>query len=247
MRKFSWLILATAVTACGAPADAPSSGSEPVQVSATEHVPFMLTESQAEGRIIFENMCWTCHGPAGRGDGPAVQAGSMAAPPTFHADAYSAANSAALERRFRGGLDGTDENHSHMQYVASLLVPERFAAALSFIPALTYPSELPGSALAGETIYEFRCVGCHGVSGRGDGPASGSLANLTPADFTTDTLLASGDWEATYDRIREGGQSMHGSSMPPWGIALSEADIWDLVAYLATFQPGLLAAPAWSN
>ena len=246
MRKFSWLILATAVAACSAPADAPS-GSGSAQVAASEHSPIQLSESQTQGRVIFETMCWTCHGSAGRGDGPAVQAGSIGAPPTFHSQEYSDVSYETLERRFRGGVDGTDENHPHMQYVASLLEPERFAEALSFIPALTYPPELPGSTLAGEAIYEFRCVGCHGVSGRGDGAAAASLANLTPADFTTDTLLASGDWEATYDRIREGGQSMHGSSMPPWGIALSEEDIWDLVAYLATFQPGLLDPPAWSN
>lgn len=246
MRKFSWLLLASAVTACSAPADVPS-GSGSAQVSASEHVPVQLTESQTQGRIIFETMCWTCHGAAGRGDGPAVQAGAVGAPPTFHVEAYSRASAETLERRFRGGLDGTDENHPHMQYVASLLVPERFAEALSFIPALTYPPELPGSALAGETIYEFRCSGCHGPTGRGDGPASGSLANLKPADFTADTLLATGDWDVIFARISDGGQTMHGSSMPPWGVALNENDIWDLIAYLATFQPGLLAPPAWGN
>lgn len=246
MRKYSWLILASTVTACSPPADV-SSGSGAAQVSASEHVPLALTQSQAEGRVIFETMCWTCHGPAGRGNGPAVQAGSLRAPPSFHAEEYATADPTSLERRFRGGLDGTDENHPHMQYVASLIVPERFAQALSFIPALTYPPELPGSALAGEAIYQLRCLGCHGVTGRGDGPASGSLANVKPADFTADTLLASGDWDAIHTRIREGGQIAHGSSMPPWGVALSDDHISDLVAYLATFQPGLLTPPAWSN
>jgi len=246
MRKFSWMILAAAATACSAPADVPSQ-SGAAQVTVSEHVPVALTESQAQGRVIFETMCWTCHGPAGRGDGPAVGAGSVGVPPTFHSEAYSVDNVAAVERRFRSGLDGTDENHSHMQYVASLLDPERFAEALSFIPALTWPAELPGSALAGEAIYEFRCIGCHGETGRGDGTASASLVTVKPADFTADTLLASGDWDAIYARIREGGQNVHGSSMPPWGIALSDNEIWDLVSYLATFQPGLLAAPAWSN
>jgi len=246
MRKFSWIILAATVTACSAPSDAPS-GSGAAQVAATEHVPVALTESQTQGRVIFETMCWTCHGAAGRGDGPAVAAGSIGVPPTFHSDAYSVDNLAAVERRFRSGLDGTDENHSHMQYVASLLAPERFAEALSFIPALTWPAEIPGSALAGETIYQFRCMGCHGATGRGDGTAAASLATVKPVDFTADTLLAARDFDAVYTRIRDGGQTVHGSSMPPWGVALSDNDIWDLVAYLATFQPGLLAAPSWGN
>ena len=35
--------------------------------------------------------------------------------------------------------------------------------------------------------------------------------------------------------------------MPPWGILLSEGEIWDVVAYLATFQPGLVSEPPWAN
>jgi cbb3-type cytochrome c oxidase subunit III len=246
MRKFSWMILTAAVVGCSAPADAPT-GSSATQVTASQHVPVALTESQEAGRAIFETMCWTCHGEAGRGDGPAVEAGSVGAPPSFHAEAYATIDTETLERRFRSGLDGTDETHAHMQYVASLLEPERFAEALSFIPALTWPEELPGSALAGEAIYQYRCAGCHGDTGRGDGPAAGSLVTVKPADFTTDTLLAARDFDGVYARIREGGQSVHGSSMPPWGVALSDDDIWDLVAYLATFQDGLLDPPAWSN
>jgi mono/diheme cytochrome c family protein len=133
-----------------------------------------------------------------------------------------------------------------MQYVSSLLRPERFTEALSFIPALSYPPEILGSALAGERLYDYRCSGCHGVSGRGDGTASGSLIQMPPADFTTDTLIAARNWEAVFRRIREGGRAVHGSSMPPWGIVLSEEETWDVVAFLATFQPGVLSRPAWA-
>jgi mono/diheme cytochrome c family protein len=68
---------------------------------------------------------------------------------------------------------------------------------------------------------------------------------VRPADFTADTLIAKRDWQGLFGRIRDGGRAVHGSSMPPWGIALSETDMWDLVAYIATFQPAALSAPHW--
>ena len=82
---------------------------------------------------------------------------------------------------------------------------------------------------------------------RFDGPAAAALTEVRPQDFQTDTLLAARDWGGVFARIRDGGQSVHGSAMPPWGILLSEGEIWDVVAYLATFQPGLLRAPSWVN
>ena len=246
MRKLPLLFLTAAIAGCSAPPDAPTE-SAPAQAAVSEHTAVSLTAQQQAGRAIYETMCWTCHGTAGRGDGPAVQAGSLQPPPTFHTQDYALAETDRLERRFRVALEGADPNHPHMQYVSSLLQPERFGEALSFIPALAYPPELPGSALAGQRIYEFRCQGCHGTTGRGDGPAAASLSTVAPADFRTDELLTSQDWDAIFARISEGGQTVHGSSMPPWGIVLPEAEIWDLVAFLATFQDGLLSDPAWMN
>lgn len=247
MRKIAWVVLSVALAGCSAPQDNPEetrqAGAEP---AAGEHVALALTPQQQEGKMLYESMCWGCHGQAGRGDGPATASADIK-PPTFHTKDYARADVDDLTRRFRSAMDGVDENHPHMQYVASVLQPDKFAAALSYVPALAYPPELPGSTLAGERIYKFRCVGCHGATGRGDGPASPSLTTVKPADFTADTLLAKKDWDALFARIREGGQGVHGSSMPPWGVVLSEAEIWDLIAYLATFQEGLLSKPAWEN
>jgi len=245
MRKLALIAVVALLAACQ-PAESPANDAS-AAAGPTERVPFALNEMQQQGRIIFETVCWTCHGPAGRGDGPAVKAGSMVPPPTFHTEDYATSSPERLQRRFRVGPGETDPNHPHMQYVSSLLKPERFAEALSFIPVLAYPPEIPGSALAGEALYNYRCTGCHGASGRGDGSASASLVQLPPADFTTDTLIAARDWDGMYNRIREGGRRVHGSAMPPWGIVLPDAEIWDLVAYLATFQEGVLSEPPWNR
>jgi mono/diheme cytochrome c family protein len=243
MRTLSLVAVLAVFGACGAPSDSPAVDAG--MAMDREAAPFPLTAMQQEGRIIYETMCWTCHGNAGRGDGPAVAAGSIPAPPSFHAREYAESSTEELQRRFSAVIAGADPRHPHMQYVTSLLRPERFAQALSFIPALSYPPEIPGSALAGKRLYDFRCSGCHGLSGRGDGPASPSLVLMAPADFTTDTLIAARSWEAVFQRIREGGREVHGSSMPPWGIVLSVEETWDLVALLATFQPEALSRPVW--
>jgi cbb3-type cytochrome c oxidase subunit III len=238
---------ALALGACGnqpQPAAQATSG----QVDSTEvHQAVVLTPSQQQGQIIFQSVCWSCHGNDGRGDGPAVQAGTVTSPPTFLSPKYADATLDELQQRFQVGIDGQDPNHPHMKYVASLLKPDKFAEALAYIPALSYPPEIPGSAIAGQQIFQYRCAPCHGPSGLGNGPAAEFLVAVKPANLTQDTLIASKDWNAVYNKIREGGQKVHGSSMPPWGIILSDNDIWDLVAYLATFQPGLVNPPAWAK
>lgn len=243
--RYILLVSMAALAGCTAPEPPATTPDQTPAITADVHHAVALTDTQLEGRMIFETVCWTCHGPAGRGDGPAVQAGSMTAPPTFHTQDYARASAANLERRFRTGLAGADPAHPHMQYVSSLLKPETFTAALSYIPAIAYPPEIPGSAINGERIFQYRCAGCHGTGGRGDGPGSDHLVDIKPVDFTADTLIAKRDWDALFGRIQQGGRTVHGSAMPAWGIVLSPEDMWDLVAYLATFQPGAVASPTW--
>lgn len=243
MRWWTIFGLAVAVAACRQSAPGTQTEQESA-AAAAPHVAIELTATQREGRILFESVCWTCHGKTGRGDGPAVQAGSVPAPPSFMTEEYARATPEQLERRFRQALEGGDPSHPHMQYVVSVLKPDRFKEALAYIPALAYPPEIPGSALSGQAQYEVRCVGCHGESGSGDGPAAELLQVAPPANFHADSLLANRDFDAVFRRIREGGRAVHGSSMPPWGVALSEGEIWDLVAYLSTFQPGLVSPPS---
>jgi len=247
MRKLVLVVATLALGACGSPREpaAQSTGGSASTAATTEHVAVQLTPTQQQGQILFESVCWSCHGTDGRGNGPAVKSEAMTAPPDFQTPEYAHATADELLHRFKLGINETDPSHPHMQYVASLLKPEKFAEALSYIPALSYPPEIPGSAVNGQKIFQQRCAPCHGRDGEGNGPAASFLLSVKPANFTTDTLIARKDWTAVYNRIREGGQTVHGSSMPPWGVVLSSDDMWDLVAYLATFEPGLLSKPDW--
>lgn len=248
MRRLSLLALPLVLVACQAPsADMAQSAGTTAEAATTPHQAVALSDMQKAGETTFETVCWSCHGTDGRGNGPAVQAGVVSAPPNFLTDTYANATQATLERKFQASLQGNDPSHPHMQYVASLLKPEKFNEALSFIPALSWPEEIQGSAINGQRIFQFRCAACHGPQGQGNGPAAASLVTMAPANFTTDTLIADKDWQGLYDRIKAGGTTVHGSAMPAWGVILDDPTIWDLVSYLATFQPGKLASPHWSK
>lgn len=245
MRKLALFALTTALAACAEPSETPPAGSAPattaVAAASEVHQALAMSPEQQSGKVTFESVCWTCHGSGGHGDGPAST--PTVKPPTFHTPDYASASQALLLQRFQASMQGADASHPHMQYVVKLVTEESFKAALAYIPMLTYPPEIPGSAAHGQDIYQYRCAGCHGTSGRGDGPGAAGLVDVKPVDFTTDTLVAKADWDAVYDKVRDGGQRVHGSTMPPWGQILSDAELWDLVAYLATFQPGLVAPP----
>ncbi len=240
------VLLAAAMVGCqGAEeAQAPVEEAQPAAEEAPQEapMPFQLTPEQAEGKVVYETMCWSCHGSAGRGDGPAVVAGTVAAPPNFQTSTFTGMTATQLQADFRAAAGGMSQNHPHMQNVLSIVNADAFSAALAYIPALVYPPEIPGSAIAGRTDYVLRCQGCHGPGGRGNGPGA-EVLDLKPANFTQDTLLAARNFDAAFQKIRMGGGGVHGSSMPAWGVMLTDGDVWDLVSYISTFRPGTLPPP----
>lgn len=237
--------LAALLAACAEPAPAPPEEAGVAPEARDGHQAVALTTEQAAGRVTYESVCWTCHGSGGHGDGPART--NDATPPTFHSPDYASITPAELLERFQASLAGEDPDHPHMQQVVKLVRAESFTEALAFIPAVVYPPEVPGSALHGQEVYQFRCAGCHGPLGRGDGPGAAHMVEAAPAAFTADTLVAARNWSALYAKIRDGGDKVHGSIMPAWGQVLGDGDVWDLVAYLATFQPGAVAPPSWGR
>jgi mono/diheme cytochrome c family protein len=89
----------------------------------------------------------------------------------------------------------------------------------------------------GKRMYEAYCTGCHGASGKGDGPAAKTLP-VKPADHTraemnkhTDKYLA--------DIISKGGASVGKSAqMPAWGAVIEEARVKEIVAHIRTLSNG---------
>lgn len=91
------------------------------------------------------------------------------------------------------------------------------------------------SIARGKKIYADNCASCHGVSGRGDGPA-GKALTPKPADLATMAPQHSaGDlaWKVEVGR----------GPMPPWKGVLSVNQIWDVVNYMQRSGGGAKAKP----
>lgn len=82
----------------------------------------------------------------------------------------------------------------------------------------------PGSIQSGETLYQQNCSVCHGVAGRGDGPAAASLPAPPANLFEMAPRHSDGEisWKIANGR----------GAMPGWDGVLETAQIWDLVNYL---------------
>lgn len=79
----------------------------------------------------------------------------------------------------------------------------------------------------GKTLYTTYCSPCHGLKGKGDGPAAANL-QVKPADHTSATVQAESDG-AIFWKIGEGFDPM-----PSYKTALTETQRWAIVNYIRT-------------
>jgi mono/diheme cytochrome c family protein len=219
-------------------------GSPPPDLGTAPEPHFQLSDQQMRGEAIFAGVCWACHGHGGHGDGPVATYAGGTPPPTFHTQDFAGRNAGTLLTMFQAGLDENDPDaHHHGPFVMDLLEPRHLTDALAYVSALAYPPEIPGSALGGSKLYDEYCVACHGLEGRGDGPIAAYLSDFAPSDLTTDSLVARQGWDTLFERMKTGFGTAHGTKMPPWDLVLTDAELWDLVAYMATMQPEQLSTP----
>ncbi len=94
------------------------------------------------------------------------------------------------------------------------------------------------SIVAGHAVYEQHCVACHGIDGRGDGPAAKTLP-VPPANLTAAHLWMHSDgelfwWLAHGMRTPEGVQAMPGFA----GI-LDDDQRWAAIDYIRAHNAGV--------
>jgi DMSO reductase family type II enzyme heme b subunit len=122
--------------------------------------------------------------------------------------------------------------------------PARSSLVASAAGALAPRSAVAQDAAAGKPVYETRCAGCHGSSGKGDGPAA-ELLLPRPRDFTAGKYKfrsTASPLALDQDILRMISDGMPGTSMPAWGAFLPDKDRQALVAYLKTFAPAYQGA-----
>ncbi|MBE7470472.1 MAG: hypothetical protein DPW09_29560 [Anaerolineae bacterium] len=117
-------------------------------------------------------------------------------------------------------------NVSFLFILSGLIIyasPSRLFAA----PPAQAP-DTPPSVSGGRALWAENCQPCHGPAGKGDGPASANIPD--PLPNMTDPEKA---WQyvpaENFEVIKNGRIE---KLMPPWGNQLSDAQIWDLTAYV---------------
>ncbi len=116
------------------------------------------------------------------------------------------------------------------------VVPQKFWTLLDPVP----PDQR--SLIDGKTIYVTNCIGCHGVQGNGEGPASQFFLNPYAYNFTNAKNMTSGlstSPGSLYEHILYG---IKGTAMQPFGQDLTVQNIWDLTNFLYTIPNGGLTA-----
>jgi mono/diheme cytochrome c family protein len=108
----------------------------------------------------------------------------------------------------------------------------------------------PESLANGEQLFAQNCAACHGETGAGDGVFADDLMQIgrssmqsmagtqsmmmPPAVNATDPVRMLGASPALlHGKILRGGM---GTGMPMWGVIFTEEQIWDLIAYIYSFQ-----------
>ncbi|MFC0161024.1 c-type cytochrome [Mameliella alba] len=93
-----------------------------------------------------------------------------------------------------------------------------YATVCAFLVAAPVHAQDPDIA-AGKREYMVACAGCHGESGKGDGPLAGILEIHTPSLTTITERTGGGDFPFynTLKLIDGRDVRAHGGAMPIWG------------------------------
>jgi cytochrome c oxidase cbb3-type subunit I/II len=210
-----------------------------------------------EGKMLFTEKCLRCHGCSGNGQGPYARQtlthpanlnerignfpgenyhfwrvsegvpGTAMPPWGWSLDAATRWQIATYEMSFvHGAIRTVDGSISDDE-------GDAFDAKTGLLPPISGTAD---QYKKGQSIYNLYCAQCHGVDGKGDGPASiatpGGYIQPEPANFEE-----SGKDFTNYGRwvwkVKEGVET---TNMPPWKYALSDDEVYQAIFYIQTFS-----------
>ena len=222
--------------------------------------------AQERGGRVYRRFCASCHGRLGDGLGPAARF-LRVAPRDFTKGVYkwrttetgALPTDADLIRTVRRGAPGTPmpswegrlsmaDIYSVVQYIKT------FSPDFAELPrpvALPMPASVPRfdapTVQRGRMMYVLlRCWTCHGMDGRGNGPASATLVDddgnrVVAYDFTQGQMRSG---TRPIDVYRTFTTGVSGTPMPSYveAIDVGRDGYTDLRAYAASFSPAEVEA-----
>jgi mono/diheme cytochrome c family protein len=218
-----------------------------------------LDQETPLGARVFAQRCAVCHGPDGKGNGPAAPS-MFPRPRDFSSGIFKYKSTAAGEPPtdedlVRAVCDGLPS--SAMPYFAGLLSAEELAAVVqqvkSFSTAFSRPGRpveippsipsSPESVARGKVLFASQgCTACHNDDGRGgQGFDDGSGHQVFARDLTAPWTFRGGSQpEDIWLRLTTG---IMPGPMPAFADALSADARWDL----ANFVVSLARTPPWEK
>jgi mono/diheme cytochrome c family protein len=129
-----------------------------------------------------------------------------------------------------------------------LLAPATAGAQWAELDVPARPSDDSALVDAGREIYMTHCWTCHGEEGDGAGPVAEYLWPR-PRDFRIASFkfrtTPSGELPTDEDLFRTITLGAPGTAMPAWGDVLSEAERWQVIAYVKSFGEGIFEDEAF--
>jgi mono/diheme cytochrome c family protein len=260
MLRYSWVTGAIALAvgvslAAGARARLSAQPADSASVTATG--------SASHGKAVYDAHCVECHGPTGKGDGPASPF-LTPRPRDFTSGKYKIRSTETsnvptdddLIQSVGQGLYG-----SAMPGWATLLPAGDIRDVVSYIKTMSprfvnepptvvtlgpQVTSSPESIARGNGVYKkLQCGSCHGTDGRGTSAIATTFEDdwkqpLRASDLTEPWTFHGGSTSRDiYMRFRTG---MSGTPMPSFAGAATDAEMWDL----ANFVVSLARKPVWS-
>ncbi len=213
----------------------------------------------AKGKGLYNDICATCHGLDGKGDG-VLAANLKTKPRDFTSGIFKFRSTLSGELPTDEDLSITIKSGTHstsmttfetfspqqiwdlVQYVKTF--SPRFSDAKEYpLKTISYGSEAP---LTRESIAKGRndfvamqCYKCHGEGGEGDGPSANELTDqwgnpINPSDLTNPSTLKFATSPAEIYRTLETG--LDGTPMPSYMDVLPDSEMWNLANYVYSLQ-----------
>ena len=192
----------------------------------TEEVFPSAPPSPARGRLLYMENCIACHGEQANGKGQ--YAAALEPAPADFTDP----NVMRIETPIDFfSIIGVGKRTSAMPAWGDVLSLQDRWDLVSYLWGI---SPGPSRRAEGQGIYLTNCVGCHGVTGDGQGPLSAGLLKPVPELDRLSSLVHKADTDL-FTVVADG---VPGTPMTGFSRILSEDDIWAVVAYTRLLSLG---------